>query len=126
MAAGLPEPAAGFVLAWVHGINAGEWDGQTGDLERLLARKPAMPTEFLQASHAARQLYTENLRRFAASGPPPANMTINDVAVRAGKNSCLDVVPVDACVNDGPDVQDKNNQGNQAVERGTHSDAPEE
>src|SRR5689334_3367893 len=29
-------------------------------------------------------------------------------------------------VDDGPDVQDKNDQGNQAVERGTHGDAPEE
>ena len=54
MAAGLPEPAAGFVLAWVHGINAGEWDGQSGDLEKLLGRKPTTPTAFLQASYAAR------------------------------------------------------------------------
>lgn len=56
MAAGLPEPAAGFMLAWVHGINAGEWDGQTGDLEKLLGRKPTTAAEFLQASFASRQL----------------------------------------------------------------------
>ncbi|MEN2977587.1 SDR family oxidoreductase (plasmid) [Tistrella bauzanensis] len=55
MAAGLPEPAAGFVLAWAHGINAGEWDGQTGDLETLLGRKPTTPTAFLRASYAAPQ-----------------------------------------------------------------------
>ena len=50
-AAGLPEPAARFVLAWVQGINAGEWDGQSDDLEKLLGRKPTTPTEFLQASY---------------------------------------------------------------------------
>jgi NAD(P)H dehydrogenase (quinone) len=55
MAAGLPEPAARFALAWVQGINAGEWDGKTGDLERLLGRKPTTATEFLRASHAAGQ-----------------------------------------------------------------------
>lgn len=60
---GLPEPAAGFMLKWVEGVNAGEWDGETGDLERLLGRKPKTPTEFLRASHAARQLETESLRR---------------------------------------------------------------
>lgn len=54
MAAGLPEPAAGFLLAWVHGITAGEWDGQTGDLEKLLGRKPITAKEFLRGSFAAR------------------------------------------------------------------------
>jgi NAD(P)H dehydrogenase (quinone) len=54
MAAGLPGPAAGFLLAWVHGITAGEWDGQTGDLETLLGRKPVTAAEFLRASFAAR------------------------------------------------------------------------
>ncbi|MBP0438343.1 SDR family oxidoreductase [Tianweitania sediminis] len=53
VAAGLPEPAAGFALAWVHGINAGEWDGKTGDLEKLLGRKPTTAAEFLDASYAA-------------------------------------------------------------------------
>jgi NAD(P)H dehydrogenase (quinone) len=52
MAQGLSEPAAGFVLAWVHGVQAGEWDGQTGDLERLLGRKPVTAAEFLRASFA--------------------------------------------------------------------------
>ncbi|SMH30124.1 SDR family oxidoreductase [Mesorhizobium australicum] len=53
MAQGLPEPAAGFVLAWVHGVNAGEWEGKTGDLEKLLGRKPTTPAEFLRASYAS-------------------------------------------------------------------------
>ena len=59
MSLGLPEPAAGFMLKWVQGVNAGQWDGQTGDLEKLLGRKPKTPTEFLRASYAARQLETE-------------------------------------------------------------------
>jgi NAD(P)H dehydrogenase (quinone) len=59
MSLGLPEPAAGFMLKWVQGVNAGQWDGQTGDLEKLLGRKPKTPTEFLRASYSARQLETE-------------------------------------------------------------------
>lgn len=59
VSAGLPEPAAGFVLRWVHGVNAGEWDGQTGDLEKLLGRKPTTPAEFLRASYASLELETE-------------------------------------------------------------------
>jgi len=55
VAAGLPEPGANFVLSWVKAINTGEWDSQSGDLERLLGRKPTAPTEFLRAAHAARQ-----------------------------------------------------------------------
>ncbi|MFD2647222.1 SDR family oxidoreductase [Devosia albogilva] len=53
MAAGLPQPAARFALAWVQGINAGEWDREPGDLENLLGRKPVTPTEFLRASYGA-------------------------------------------------------------------------
>ena len=53
VAAGLPEPAALFILDWVHGVNAGAWDGRTGDLERLLGRKPVSPALFLRATHAA-------------------------------------------------------------------------
>lgn len=49
---GLPEPAAAFVLTWVHGVNAGEWDGQTGDLAKLLGRAPTTPNEFLRSVHA--------------------------------------------------------------------------
>jgi len=54
-AAGLPAPAADFVLAWVHGINAGEWDGASGDLETLLGRKPVTVPEFLHATYPTRQ-----------------------------------------------------------------------
>ena len=55
MTSGLPEPAARFALGWVQGVNAGEWGGQTGDLERFLGRKPTSAAEFLRA----------NLRAFA-------------------------------------------------------------
>lgn len=55
VAAGLPEPAAGFVLLWVQGVNTGEWDGRPGDLEKLLGRKPTTPNESLRANYAARQ-----------------------------------------------------------------------
>ena len=55
MAAGLPEPVAGFALVWVHGINAGEWDGASGDLEKLLGRKPTTATAFLRANYPAHQ-----------------------------------------------------------------------
>ncbi len=60
--AGLPEPAANFVLAWVKGVNAGEWDSPTGDLERLLGRKPTTPAEYLRARHAARQASDDTIR----------------------------------------------------------------
>jgi NAD(P)H dehydrogenase (quinone) len=56
VAAGLPEPAARFALVWVHGINAGGWSGKTGDLEKLLGRKPMSAAEFLRDSYAARQV----------------------------------------------------------------------
>lgn len=57
---GLPEPAAEFVLSWVHGVNAGEWEGKPGDLEKLLGRKPTTPAEFLRASYASLELETES------------------------------------------------------------------
>lgn len=60
IAVGLPEPAADFVLSWVHGATAGEWDGQTGDLERLLGRKPKTPTEYLRGNYATHRIETEN------------------------------------------------------------------
>jgi len=57
---GLSEPAAGFMLKWVQGVNTGEWDGQSGDLEKLLGRKPVTPAEYLRAGHAPRQPETES------------------------------------------------------------------
>ena len=59
VSAGLPEPAAGFVLMWVHGVNAGEWEGKTGDLEKLLGRKPTTPAQFLRANYASPELETK-------------------------------------------------------------------
>ncbi len=58
VASGLPEAAAEFVLSWVHGVNAGEWEGKPGDLEILLGRKPTTPAEFLRASYASLELET--------------------------------------------------------------------
>ncbi|KRA98472.1 NAD(P)-dependent oxidoreductase [Devosia sp. Root685] len=55
VAAGLPEQAARFALVWVQGINAGEWGGTAGDLEKLLGRKPTTAAEFLRANYAVRQ-----------------------------------------------------------------------
>ncbi|MGV0877575.1 SDR family oxidoreductase [Martelella sp. FLE1502] len=57
---GLPEPAAGFMLRWVQGVNAGEWDGESGDLDKLLGRKPVTPVEYLRAGHAPRRPETES------------------------------------------------------------------
>lgn len=60
--AGLPEPAANFVLAWVKGVNAGEWDSQSGDLERLLGRRPTTPSEYLRHRHVERQASDGTIR----------------------------------------------------------------
>lgn len=48
VAEGLPEPVAAFALAWVHGINLGEWGDLTGDLERLIGHKPMTTEAFLR------------------------------------------------------------------------------
>ncbi len=58
VSAGIPEPAAEFVLSWVHGVNAGEWEGTPGDLQKLLGRKPTTTAEFLRASYASLELET--------------------------------------------------------------------
>lgn len=55
IAAGLPAPTAQFLLAWVHGINAGVWDGASDHLESLLGRKPTTAAEFLRASFLTSQ-----------------------------------------------------------------------
>jgi NAD(P)H dehydrogenase (quinone) len=55
VAGGLPGPAAEFVLSWVHAVNRGEWDDQSGDLERLLGRKPTTIAEFLRDHPATAQ-----------------------------------------------------------------------
>lgn len=50
-AEGLPEFVARFVLGWVHGMNRGEWDQQTGDLEALLGRAPTTPEQYLRQTY---------------------------------------------------------------------------
>ena len=60
MSLGLPEPAAGFMLKWVQGVNAGAWDGESGDLEKLLGHKPVTPAAYLRTGHAPRRLETES------------------------------------------------------------------
>jgi NAD(P)H dehydrogenase (quinone) len=47
-AAGLPPHARPFVLQWVHGMAAGEWEETPGDLEKLISRKPTSVTEYLR------------------------------------------------------------------------------
>ncbi|HEY8576983.1 MAG TPA: SDR family oxidoreductase [Devosia sp.] len=54
MASGLPEPAARFALGWMQGVNSGAWDGQAGDLEKLLGRTPMTAAEFLRTTYAKR------------------------------------------------------------------------
>jgi NAD(P)H dehydrogenase (quinone) len=44
--AGVPDFIAEFALEWVQGINDGEWQVQTSDLETLLGRKPTTAAEF--------------------------------------------------------------------------------
>jgi NAD(P)H dehydrogenase (quinone) len=53
VADGWPDFVASFALTWVHGINAGEWEEQTGDLEKLIGRKPKTPTEFFRDEYLA-------------------------------------------------------------------------
>lgn len=51
VADGLPEPFAQFALEWVHGANLGEWGELTGDLERLIGRKPMTTAEYLRDNY---------------------------------------------------------------------------
>lgn len=46
--AGVPDFIAEFALAWVKGMNAGEWRHQTGDLEMLIGRHPTTAAEFFR------------------------------------------------------------------------------
>jgi NAD(P)H dehydrogenase (quinone) len=47
-AAGLPAHARPFVMQWVQGMAAGEWDETPGDLEKLIGRKPTSAKEYLR------------------------------------------------------------------------------
>ena len=54
-AAGFPEFVSPFILKWVQGMNQGEWDVVTDDLEALIGRKPTTPAEYLRSvAEAAR------------------------------------------------------------------------
>ena len=46
VASGLPQPVAEFALGWAKGVTTGQWDIETGDLERLIGRKPLTAAEF--------------------------------------------------------------------------------
>jgi len=47
-AEGWPDFVAEFALKWVEGMNAGEWEEPTSDLERLIGHKPKTPAEFFR------------------------------------------------------------------------------
>jgi NAD(P)H dehydrogenase (quinone) len=44
----MPEFISPFVLKWVQGMNQGEWEEETNDLELLIGHKPMTPAEYLQ------------------------------------------------------------------------------
>jgi NAD(P)H dehydrogenase (quinone) len=50
---GFPEPAATFFAAWFQAIAAGEFASVTGDLGRLIGRKPQSAREFLSVAYRA-------------------------------------------------------------------------
>jgi NAD(P)H dehydrogenase (quinone) len=45
---GVPEFLALFVLEWVRNMGAGEWEGQTKDLEMLIGHRPKTAAEFFR------------------------------------------------------------------------------
>jgi NAD(P)H dehydrogenase (quinone) len=45
---GVPDFVVEFVCKWVHGMNAGEWQDQTKDLETLIGHKPKTAFEFFR------------------------------------------------------------------------------
>lgn len=47
-AEGWPDFVVEFALKWVQGMNAGEWEEPTSDLERLIGHKPKTPAEFFR------------------------------------------------------------------------------
>ena len=48
LATGVPDFVVEFVCKWVKGMNAGEWQDQTTDLERLIGHKPKTAFEFFR------------------------------------------------------------------------------
>jgi NAD(P)H dehydrogenase (quinone) len=49
---GLPEPVASFMADWFQAISAGQFSEVSGELERILGRKPATAREILQGTYA--------------------------------------------------------------------------
>jgi len=52
IADGLPDFVASFVLGWVRGMNRGEWDQPTGDLETLIGRAPTTTEQYLRQAYS--------------------------------------------------------------------------
>jgi NAD(P)H dehydrogenase (quinone) len=52
VAGGFPPPVAAFLAEWVRAVATGEFDEVTGDLERLIGRKPTGYREFFRANYA--------------------------------------------------------------------------
>jgi NAD(P)H dehydrogenase (quinone) len=48
---GLPRPVAAFLAEWVQAVAVGEYGQVTGDLERLIGRKPLGYADFLEAAY---------------------------------------------------------------------------
>ena len=52
---GVPDSVVAFALKWVQGMNAGEWEDQTKDLETLIGRKPKTAAEFFRDDYLPRE-----------------------------------------------------------------------
>lgn len=62
---GVPDFVAAFVLKWVQGLNAGEWQDQTKDLETLIGRKPKTAAEFFRDGYPSAPAATQEPARKA-------------------------------------------------------------
>lgn len=49
-----PDFVVEFLCTWVDGMNAGEWQDVTADLETLIGRKPTTAADYFRADHANR------------------------------------------------------------------------
>jgi NAD(P)H dehydrogenase (quinone) len=52
-AAGLPDFLPPFILKWVQGMAAGEWQDSPKDLEKLIGRKPKAAADYFRESYPA-------------------------------------------------------------------------
>jgi NAD(P)H dehydrogenase (quinone) len=53
VARGMLQPSIEFLMGWMRGINEGEWDKPSGDLERLIGHQPMTTAEFLRRAYAS-------------------------------------------------------------------------